>query len=245
MAEWVTHIWVADEVLKLLPQLDRHGFCVGNIAPDCNLLNDEGTDFVPSRQITHWMNSARKTADDCIEFYDKYVLSRRDEIKTKEELSFLLGYYSHLITDAEIQRTIRDPGRVAASWGRIKKVPELAEKASGLLEDWDTVKRIFPKEDRMKDFFYIEWEYLNTHPDSGWFTEIKGLEYFPDYIDYLPEQSISKKIKLMYYEPANEKSTYPFVAFSREEYSGFIERTIRLVTNAIKDIAMNMEDLRN
>ena len=160
-------------------------------------------------------------------------------------VSFLLGYYSHLITDAEIQRTIRDPGRVAASWGRIKKVPELAEKASGLPEDWDAVKRIFPKEDRMKDFFYIEWEYLNTHPDSGWFTEIKGLEYFPDYIDYLPEQSISKKIKLMYYEPANEKSTYPFVAFSREEYSGFIERTIRLVTNAIKDIAMNMEDLRN
>ena len=85
MAEWVTHIWVADEVLKQLPQLDRHGFCVGNIAPDCNLPNEEGTDFIPSRQVTHWMNGNRKTADDCIEFYNKYVLSRIDEIKAKEE----------------------------------------------------------------------------------------------------------------------------------------------------------------
>ena len=236
MAEWVTHLWIADEVLKQFPGLDRHGFCVGNIAPDCNLPNDEGTDLVPSRQITHWMNGGRKTADDCKEFYNRYVASRIDEIKTIEELSFLLGYYSHLITDAELQRTIRDPERVAASWERIKKVPELAEKASGQPEDWDAVKRIFPREDRMKDFFCIEREYLDAHPGSGWFTEIRGLEYFPDYLDYLPKQSIPKKIKIMYYEPANEVSTYPFLAFSREEYSGFIERTIGLVTDAIKEL---------
>ena len=237
MAEWVTHIWVADEVLKQLPQLDRHGFCVGNIAPDCNLPNEEGTDFIPSRQVTHWMNGNRKTADDGMEFYNQYVLSRIDEIKTKEELSFLLGYYSHLITDAEVQRTIRDPERVAASWKRIKNIPELAEKAAGLPEDWDAVKKLFPKNDRMKDFFCIEREYLDAHPDSGWFTEIQGLEYFPDYIDYLPEQSIPKKIKMMYYEPSGEKSMYPFLAFSREEYIGLIERSIRLVTEAIKDAA--------
>ncbi|MCR4793301.1 MAG: zinc dependent phospholipase C family protein [Lachnospiraceae bacterium] len=235
MAEWVTHLWVADEVLKRLPWLDRHGFCVGNIAPDCNLLNEEGTDFVPSREVTHWMNGRRKTADDSKEFYDKYVLSRMDDIKTTEELSFLLGYYSHLITDAEIQRIIRDPGRVAAAWERIKKVPELTEKAAGQPEDWDTVKRLFPKDDRMKDFFSIEREYLDAHPDSGWYTEIKGLEYFPDYIDYLPKQSIPKKIKMMYYEPLGEQSMYPYLAFSKEEYTDFVERAIALVTDALKD----------
>lgn len=53
MAEWVTHLWVADEVLKQLPELDRHCFCIGNIAPDCNLFNEDGTDFVPSKQVTH------------------------------------------------------------------------------------------------------------------------------------------------------------------------------------------------
>ena len=235
MAEWVTHLWVADEVMKRFQQLDRHGFCVGNIAPDCNLLNEEGTAFVPAREVTHWMNGRRKTAEDCKEFYNKYVLSRADEIKTKEEQSFLLGYYSHLITDAELQRTIRDPERVAAAWERIKKVPELAEKASGQPEDWDTVKRILSREERMKDFFCMEREYLDAHPGSGWFTEIRELEDFPDYIDYLPAQSIPKKIKMMYYEPSGERSVYPFLAFSREEYKGFVKRAIELVTDAIKD----------
>ena len=239
MAEWVTHLWVADEVLKQLPELDRHGFCVGNIAPDCNLYNEDGTDFVPSRQVTHWMNSKRKTADDCIEFYDQYVLARKKEIKTKEEMSFLLGYYSHLITDAEIQRIMRDPDRVAASWTRIKNVPELKEKIAGLPETWDNVKSLFPKEDRMKDFFCLEREYLDSHPDSGWFTEIKGLEFFPDYIDYLPKQAIPQKIKIMYYEPSGEKSSYPHVAFSREEYYGFIENAVKLVVEAIREAVQN------
>ncbi len=90
MAQWVTHLWVADEVLKQLPELDRHGFCVGNIAPDCNLFSEDGKEFVPSRQVTHWMNGKRKTASDCIEFYKKYVLERQGEIKTKEELSLIV-----------------------------------------------------------------------------------------------------------------------------------------------------------
>jgi len=109
------------------------------------------------------MNSGRKTADDCAEFYNKYVLSRKDEITRRKELSFLLGYYSHLITDAEFQRKIRDPGRVEAAWERIKKVPELLEKAEGFPKDWDTVKRVLPREDRMKDFFCMEREYLEEH----------------------------------------------------------------------------------
>ncbi len=235
MASWVTHLWVADEVLKRFPKLDKHGFCVGNIGPDCNLLNEEGTDFVPSRQITHWMNSSRKTASDCKGFYDKYIMERKNVIKSNEELSFLLGYYSHLITDAEMQRIMRDPVRIAASWKRIKAIPELAEKTKGSPEDWDSIKRLFPKDDRMKDLYYLEWEYLNSHPDSGWYTEIKGLEKFPDYIDYLPKGSIPKKIKMMYYKPLCEKSMYPFVAFSREEYMEVIENSINLDSEAIQN----------
>jgi len=139
------------------------------------------------------MNGRRKTADDCRGFYKEYVPARKEEIKTREELSFLLGYYAHLITDAELQRTIRDPERVSVAWERIKKVPAFVEKASGLPENRDTLKRLFPGDDRMKDFYSIEREYPGAHPDSGWYTEIRNLSYFPDYIDYLPKQSIPKR----------------------------------------------------
>lgn len=237
MAEWVSHLIVADRVLEQLPSLKRHEFCVGNIAPDCNIPNENWTEFTPSRQVTHWMQDKRKQASDSSIFYEKYIVNRMNEIHSKEELSFLLGYYSHLITDAELQCAIRDENRVAAAWERAKKIPELRAKAEGLNETWDSFKMLFPnRNDRMKDFFVIEREYLDKHPDSGYITEIRGLEDFPDYIDYLPENAIPMKIKLMYYMPTLEEGKYPFVGFSREEYCGFLERAVENVVNAIREM---------
>lgn len=53
MATWVTHLIVADEVIKKIPFLCRHEFFVGNIAPDCNVENEDWTSFIPSREVTH------------------------------------------------------------------------------------------------------------------------------------------------------------------------------------------------
>lgn len=239
MAEWVSHLIVADRVLEKLPQLSRHEFCVGNIAPDCNIPNEDWTDFTPSRAVTHWMQDNRKKATDCVRFYDEYVIARLDAIKTKEELSFLLGYYAHLITDAELQRIMRDDKRVAAAWKRAKEIPELCERAEGLEETWDAFKKLMPdREDRMKDFFVIEREYLEKHPNSGYFTEISGLSEFPDYIDYLPQGAIPMKVKMMYYMPTLEEGRYPFVGFSREEYEDFLECAVNNVINAIEDFVI-------
>lgn len=52
MATWVTHLMIADSVLKTLTDLDRRGFCVGNIAPDCNVENEDWTSFTPSRSYS-------------------------------------------------------------------------------------------------------------------------------------------------------------------------------------------------
>ena len=237
MAEWVSHLIVADRVLEQLPHLKRQEFCVGNIAPDCNIPNENWTEFTPPRQVTHWMQGKRKRASDCDRFYKEYIVNRLNEIQSKEELSFLLGYYSHLITDAELQRTIRDENRVAAAWERAKKIPELRAKAEGLNETWDSFKILFPnRNERMKDFYVIEREYLDGNPDSGYITEICGLEEFPDYIDYLPKNAIPMKIKLMYYMPILEEGKYPFIGFSRDEYCGFLERAVENVVNAIKEM---------
>lgn len=247
MAEWVSHLIVADLVLKSLPQLARHEFCVGNIAPDCNIPNEDWTSFTPSREVTHWMQDKRKKASDCERFFQEYILERLDEISSREELSFLLGYYAHLITDAELQRTIRDEDRVAAAWRRAKDFPELMERAKGMDETWDSFKKLFPnRNERMKDFYVIEREYLDAHPDSGYFTELQGLTKFPDYIDYLPKNAISMKLKLMYYMPTREEGAYPFVAFSREEYDGFLERAASQVIKSIRkgNLCLLKRDIR-
>ena len=68
MATWVTHLMVADEVIKKIPSLCKHEFFVGNIAPDCNVENEDWISFIPSREVTHWMGNERKTAADCDRF---------------------------------------------------------------------------------------------------------------------------------------------------------------------------------
>lgn len=46
-----------------------------------------------------------------------------------------MGYYAHLITDAEHQRFIRDEHRVKACWDRIKQHLELSKLAVGMSEE--------------------------------------------------------------------------------------------------------------
>lgn len=73
----------------------------------------------------------------------------------------------------------------------------------------------------------------NIAPDSGYLTEIMGLESFPDWIDYLPEGAIVRKINTMGYMPQKEISEYPFVAMTREEYAAFLNQSTELVIEAI------------
>lgn len=234
MASWVTHLMIADGVLDQVSGLDRHGFCVGNIAPDCNVENADWTSFQPSRAVTHWMSAERKAASDCDRFYQEYLENRKQDIKTNEEYSFLMGYYAHLITDAEFQRFIRDDNRVASVWKRIKGHSVLSEKALGMPENWDSVKILIDQKDRMKDIYSIEAAYLERHPESGYLTEILKLDAFPDYIDYLPKGAIVRKIGVMGYLPGREVSQYPYIGMSEEEYGYFVEKTIRLVMEAFE-----------
>jgi len=233
MATWVTHLMIADRVLEKVPGLDRHFFCVGNIAPDCNVENEDWTVFTPSREVTHWMSAERKTAADSRRFYEKCISSRRGEITSRAELSFLLGYYAHLIADAEFQQYIRDPERVSAAWQRVKSHPTLSEAAKGMPETWDSVKKLIGKSDRLKDIHTIEAEYLAGHPGSGYLMEIMGLRAFPDFLPYLPKGAIPRKIGVMGYLPTKEAGAFPFVAMSRREYAAFLDTAVGLVSAAV------------
>ncbi len=234
MASWVTHLIIADRVLEKVPGLCKHEYCVGNITPDCNVENEDWTQFTPSREVTHWMAGKRKFISDCDRFYDAYIEKRK--ISSIQEKSFLLGYYTHLITDAEFQRYyIYDSKRIKAVWDRIKTIPELIEKAKGMTETWDSVKLLIQKDERMKDIYSLENEYLEQHPDSGYLTEIIGLKSFPDYIDYLPKGAVVRKIRVMGVLPARETGKYPYIGMSREEYSAFLSQATELVVGAISE----------
>ena len=236
MATWVTHLMIADSVLKHFPSLDRRGFCVGNIAPDCNVENEDWTAFTPSREVTHWMQGARKKASDCDAFYEQYIAKRRDGIQSAEEYAFLMGYYAHLITDAAFQKMIRDEDRVKAVWKRIKENEELRERSVGIEESWDNAKKLIPKRVWVGHIYSLEAEYLNAHPGSGYLTEILPLKDFPDYIDYLPAGAIVRKIGVMGYLPKINENLIDWIAISREEYEAYIQETIQMILKRFSEI---------
>lgn len=235
MATWCTHLMIADMVMKEAVELDRHGFCVGNIAPDCNVENEDWTSFTPSREITHWMSGEGKEMSDSDAFCEEYILKRGSEIKSEEQYGFLMGYYAHLITDAAFQRFIRDENRVKAVWDRIKSDVCLREKAKGCPEDWNSVKRVIPQNQRMNEIYTMEAEYLANHPDCGYLTEIIPLKEFPDYIDYLPQGCIVRKIRVMGQIPKIDESILHPVTISREEYNSFVNHTSTLVLRKFRE----------
>ncbi len=228
MATWITHLMIADQVLEHLPGLERRSFCVGNIAPDCNVENEDWSSFTPSREVTHWMQGERKKASDCDAFCEKYILNRKATITSNEEYSFLLGYYAHLLADAAFQAMIRDEDRIRAVWERIKSNEQLRQASSGMDETWDSAKKLISKSNRMKEIYTMEAEYLRDHPNSGYLTEILPLKEFPDYIDYLPQGSIVRKIGVMSYLPKTD-DTVDFITMSRQEYAVFVDQTVQLV----------------
>ena len=233
MATWVTHLMIADSVLQHFPSLDRRGFCVGNIAPDCNVENEDWTAFTPSREVTHWMQGARKKASDCDAFYEEYIAKRRDRIQTSEEYAFLMGYYAHLITDAAFQKMIRDEDRVKAAWKRIKANEDLLAHSVGMEETWDNAKKLIPKRVWVGHIYSLEAEYLKARPDSGYLTEILLLKAFPDYIDYLPKGAIVRKIGVMGYLPKKELGEFPDIAMTRAEYTAFLDSAVKLAVQGI------------
>lgn len=232
MATWVTHTMIADTVLKDFPQLDARGFYIGNIAPDCNVENEDWTVFTPSREITHWMLGSRKTVSDADYFLEECVLNK-DLSHCGEEWAFLLGYYSHLLTDGAFQEYIRDKRRVETVWTRID-ASVLAEASSGMERTWDSVKRLISGKERRNWIELLEKEYLDANPSSGYLKYIVPLQGFPDYLEYMPAGCIERKVRIMGYVPQKRDYGLGDIAFSRDEYRFFVTSTIKLVSEKLR-----------
>jgi len=238
MATWITHLMIADKIMESCPELDRHGFCVGNIAPDCNVENEDWTAFKPSRKITHCMKGNDKQVSDCDDFCTEYIQKRKETIQSNEEYSFLIGYYVHILTDALFYQCLHDVKRLPHIWERIQSVDSLREQAKGCLHDWMSLRNLISKSERLQELNAMEAEYLQENPNSGYLTEILPLKEFPDYIDYLPHGSIVRKIGVMGYLPEVDKNLTTPIIMSRDELKTFVNETATYAINRLKELQL-------
>ncbi len=239
MAGWVTHMRIADEVLKQLPELDRLGFCMGSIAPDCNVENEDWTAFTPPREATHWMTGENKLSADYEGFYRRY-LSDEGSL-SHQERAFYWGYIAHLMTDISFYRFIYDEERVAARWQRASCVPELREQLEEHPQNYTNLKQVFGKKRIFAGWLAMENEYLYTHPECSYRTVLQTVQAFPSYVDYLPEGAIPRKIRVMGSMPEPHTGPIDQIFFTCEEMEQYIADTCAEIVKAIRLLKTSKE----
>ena len=233
MANWISHMIIVDKLYSLGIDLNERGFAVGNIAPDCNLENKDWTEFIPSRETMHWMTGNSKLTADYEGFFNKYVMRKR--FQSDEHKAFLLGYYSHLVTDVEFQKFVRDNNRVKSIFYRIKQNEDMYSQIKNTGEDFDVLKKVFGRKRIGRDIIVQEINYLQNNPESRYTTVIKVIQDFPDYIDYLPKGSIIRKIKIMANEDLSISGMDELIFYTQSEFSSFIENTSNLIYKLIQE----------
>ena len=100
MATWIVHLRLAERLLSMIPGLDPSNFAIGNIAPDSGIPDENWETFDPPAELLHFQykNSPLWTIAD-LDFYRAHLQNALSKSEDKEQFSFLLGYFFHLITD--------------------------------------------------------------------------------------------------------------------------------------------------
>ena len=233
MANWTTHMMIADRLMEILPDIDRRGFAAGNIAPDCNVENADWTQFTPPRAVTHRMTGEDKDSADCEGFFDEYI--RGKKYSSAEEKAYVLGYYCHLVTDREFQKFFWAPEISEARFARLKADPEYRGRIAGMPENRETLRRVFTKKERLSDQTAIEREYILKNPGSAYKTALPFIGDFPDYLNILPPGAIGRKIPIMLAADAAAEATGRYIFITPEEHAGYVGRTLEILCGRLKE----------
>lgn len=218
MATWITHFRIAENILKVREDLDIEAFVVGNIGPDSGVPNEDWSNFDPPKIITHWYCKNDKSINS-EGFFSKY-LEKKQSIIDKKEYSFLLGYYTHLLTDIE--------------WGKIYKHKKETNDLYrvGLENDPDFIWTI------KKDWYGLDFLYLEKNPQCIFYTVFKNIETVPDYLEYFPKDALTISVNNIrnYYLSENDNTKENFIYLSEEELDRFVIDATNTIKSKLKEI---------
>lgn len=207
MATWGAHIRIAENLLNLGLNLDEEAFLVGNLAPDCNQPNEDWTEFEPPKNVTHWYNENDRI--DSEKFYNSYL---KKDYRNKEEESFLIGYYAHLISDIE--------------WSKMMKNQK---KNKDIYEKFETDKSLISKV--KEDWYDLDHLYFKNNKESIFYRVLKNTDKFPDYLYYYPTNAIMTKLKYIinFYDTFEGDLDREYKYLTEEEMDRYVDATTKVV----------------
>ncbi|MGM9634516.1 MAG: zinc dependent phospholipase C family protein [Candidatus Avispirillum sp.] len=146
MATWITHLRIAEAVMRRFPVLLEAEFALGNIAPDSGEAQTDGLSYMPPKSASHFLKDGRA---DFRLFLQKY--GDRLRCGGGSERSFYLGYMSHLISDALWSEQVYAPLKIKYK-AAVEK--DYAAFVWNVKRDWYDLDHLFLKKN--PDFLLYE-----------------------------------------------------------------------------------------
>ena len=106
MAAWITHLRIADLLIKKFNIPSEIDFVLGSIAPDSGIPDPSSNGYIPPRRLLH-----RTSEDGRTIFYSDFAREYIKKDLDDDALSFSVGYYAHLVTDDVWARRVYLPTR--------------------------------------------------------------------------------------------------------------------------------------
>lgn len=206
MATWLAHLRVAERILSGGFTFSRRDFLAGSIAPDCGIPVPGG--FDPPKEVTHWTSSGKGHCDHK-RFY-REMIAGADH--APETLSFLLGYYCHLMEDVLWVREVNDPCKER-------------NRALYSSDRGEYYRRVKP------EWYANDHLYLRENPDSAVFREFCGITAYPvECLPYYGRDYVERQIRNIqdFYLHPPEYST-DFRYLTPEMMEEWVDQTARRV----------------
>ncbi|KYH35527.1 hypothetical protein CLTEP_04660 [Clostridium tepidiprofundi DSM 19306] len=223
MATWIAHLRIAENILNKGYNFEKIPFIVGNIAPDSGVPNEDWSNFNPPKKITHWIEddgtiNAYKFWDEYLKYQNFEVNIERSTKGNNDRVSFLIGYYIHLMADIEWSKLYE-----------LKKKEDLYKQ--GLSRDTKFIWTI------KKDWYGLDYLFLSKHKNSIFYTLFKDIKEIPDYLDYFPRGAFERQVKYItqFYLGDNDETKENFVYLTEEEMDNFVSRTTEIIDKDIKE----------
>ena len=173
MATWLAHLRVAELISAELraPWLSEPDFLAGNGAPDCGIPVPGG--FDPPKEVTHWTQRGKGHCD-YERFYREMIAGKSHDPHT---LSFLLGYYCHLIADILWVRRVNEPCK------ELHRELYAADRA-------EYYRRVKP------EWYANDHLYLREHPDCRVFRKFCKIADYPvNCLPYYGSDYVERQIR--------------------------------------------------
>lgn len=220
MASWMIHLRVADLLMDRIPGLDETAFVMGNIAPDSGVPNTDWTAYFPPKTVSHYKTRREdETFFDIGQFLREHFFAGRIRAYSRREFSFFLGYYVHLLTDADWTLNIYRP-----------MIAEYVEKRG---EDRNAF--IWKMK---RDWYDLDFRYLEEHPGFRAFRIYEQASGFTnDFMDIFSRDAFDNRREYIcgfYHGPHGELyRDYPFL--NPAQADAFVEKTAESVFDKLKE----------